>query len=144
MEDSLIEIQAEDIVADNGTEPAAQQPPEIDLYAPSLYINRELSTIEFNRRVLLECYADHPLLERVKFLAIFTSNMDEFFMVRVSGLKQQVLLGIVDTKADGLTPREQLVAIHRVVTQLYAQASDVWQEELYPQLTERGHSCAGI
>jgi polyphosphate kinase len=136
MEDSLIE--AEDIAAANGTEPAVKQSPEVDLYAPSLYINRELSTIEFNRRVLLECYANHPLLERVKFLAIFTSNMDEFFMVRVSGLKQQVLLGIVDTKADGLTPREQLVAIHRAVTQLYAQASDVWQEELYPQLTDAG------
>ncbi len=125
-------------VAGNGAGPLKNETPQVDLYAPSLYINRELSTIEFNRRVLLECYADHPLLERVKFLAIFTGNTDEFFMVRVSGLKQQVLLGIFDTKADGLTPREQLVAIHRVMTQLYAQATAVWQEELYPQLTRAG------
>ncbi len=111
---------------------------DIDLSKPSLYINRELSHIEFNRRVLQECYADHPLLERVKFLAIFTSNIDEFFMVRVSGLKQQVALGITGQKADGLTPREQLVAIHRVVTQLYAEASSIWQDELYPQLADEG------
>lgn len=117
---------------------APQAESDIDLYAPSLYINRELSHIEFNRRVLNECYADHPLLERVKFLAIFTSNMDEFFMVRVSGLKQQVLLGITKRPADGLTPREQLVAIHRVFTQLYAEATAVWQQELYPQLKEAG------
>lgn len=117
---------------------APQAESDIDLYAPSLYINRELSHIEFNRRVLNECYADHPLLERVKFLAIFTSNMDEFFMVRVSGLKQQVLLGITKRPADGLTPREQLVAIHRVFTQLYAEATAVWQQELYPQLKETG------
>jgi polyphosphate kinase len=122
----------------NGRPKTVDLPKNIDLTEPSLYINRELSHIEFNRRVLHQCYADHPLLERVKFLAIFTSNMDEFFMVRVSGLKQQVLLGITDTKADGLTPREQLVAIHRVVTQLYAEATSIWQEELYPQLDDEG------
>ncbi len=122
----------------NGKATEDEQTQHIDLSSSSLYINRELSHIEFNRRVLQECYADHPLLERVKFLAIFTTNMDEFFMVRVSGLKQQVLLGITDTKADGLTPREQLVAIHRVVTQLYAEAASIWQEELYPQLEDEG------
>ena len=68
-----------------------EKPPTIDLRDPSLYINRELSNIEFNRRVLHETQSDHPLLERAKFLAIFHSNMDEFFMVRVSGLKQQLL-----------------------------------------------------
>ncbi len=108
------------------------------LKAPSLYINRELSHIEFNRRVLEECMADHPLLERVKFLAIYSGNMDEFFMVRVSGLKQQMLLGITDSKADGLTPREQLVAIHRVLTQLFAQANSIWRDLLYPELVEAG------
>jgi polyphosphate kinase len=110
---------------------------DIDLKNPSLYINRELSHIEFNRRVLQECYnEDHPLLERVKFLAIFTSNMDEFFMVRVSGLKQQVLLGVTKTPADGLLPREQLVAIHRTVTQLFAEAMKCWCEVLQPALAE--------
>ncbi|MCB8982303.1 MAG: polyphosphate kinase 1 [Ardenticatenaceae bacterium] len=110
---------------------------EVDLSNPSLYINRELSHIEFNRRVLQECYnEENPLLERVKFLAIFTSNMDELFMVRVSGLKQQVLLGIVKTPADGLLPREQLVAIYRTVTQLFAEAMTVWHELLHPALAQ--------
>lgn len=112
---------------------------KIDLHNPSLYINRELSNIEFNRRVLEECdLAEHPLLERVKFLAIFSSNMDEFFMVRVSGLKQQVLLGITDRPADGLTPREQLVAIHRTVTHLFNQATNCWLDTLQPALTKEG------
>jgi polyphosphate kinase len=136
MSDSTTTVKS--IGSSNGRTKIAGSIQDIDLMEPSLYINRELSHIEFNRRVLYECYADHPLLERVKFLAIFTSNMDEFFMVRVSGLKQQVLLGITDTKADGLTPREQLVAIHRVVTQLYAEATTIWQKELYPQLEEEG------
>jgi polyphosphate kinase len=110
---------------------------DINLYSPSLYINRELSHIEFNRRVLHECYnEDHPLLERVKFLAIFTSNMDEFFMVRISGLKQQVVLGITKAPADGLLPREQLVAIYRTVTQLFAEAMTIWRELLYPELMQ--------
>lgn len=112
---------------------------EIDLKNPSFYINRELSLIEFNRRVLAECAnEEHPLLERVKFAAIFSSNMDEIFMVRVSGLKQQLLLGITDTPADGLTPREQLLAIHRVVTNLFAQAMEYWQDRLMPALKKEG------
>ncbi len=133
-----ITIETLDSSTGNGAELSAPQPAEIDLYAPSLYINRELSHIEFNRRVLGECYAGHPLLERVKFLAIFSSNMDEFFMVRVSGLTQQVKLGITKSNADGLTPREQLVAINRAVTQLFARANDTWQDVLYPELVEAG------
>jgi polyphosphate kinase len=110
-----------------------------DLTNPSLYINRELSSLEFQRRVLEECTSEaHPLLERVKFLAIFNGNMDEFFMVRVSGLKQQVLLGITDRPADGFSPREQLVAIHRVVTELFAQANKIWRNNLYPELSAVG------
>ncbi len=129
---------SEKSVPQNGASEKEEKPSAIDLRDPSLYINREISHIEFNRRVLLECHAEHPLLERVKFLAIFSSNMDEFFMVRVSGLKQQVLLGITKTQPDGLTPREQLVAIHRVVTQLFAQANSVLREQLYPQLDKAG------
>ncbi len=136
MTESLTAIKSDG--SKNGRSKQETKLQEINLADPSLYINRELSHIEFNRRVLQECYAGHPLLERVKFLAIFTSNMDEFFMVRVSGLKQQVLLGITDPKADGLTPREQLVAIHRVVTQLYAEATSIWQDQLYPQLQDAG------
>ncbi|KPK12933.1 MAG: polyphosphate kinase [Anaerolineae bacterium SG8_19] len=112
---------------------------EVDLKDPSLYINRELSTIEFNRRVLMEAFNEsHPLLERVKFLAIFSGNMDEFFMVRVSGLKQQVYMGITDRPADGLTPREQLVAIHETVTVLVQQMMNYWCEVLNPELDKAG------
>ncbi len=110
----------------------------IDLKDPSLYINRELSHIEFNRRVLHETQADHPLLERVKFLAIYNSNMDEFFMVRVSGLRQQMRLGVTSTPPDGLLPREQLANIHRTLTQLFAESNAIWREELQPALHDAG------
>lgn len=87
-----------------------------DLHNPALYINRELSLIEFNWRVLEEAQNEqHPILERAKFLAIYSSNMDEFFMVRVAGLMQQVAVSIVDVPADGLTPTEQLRAIRKKV-----------------------------
>lgn len=119
--------------------PATETAESIDLRDPSLYINRELSHTEFNRRVLNECYNEtHPLLERVKFLAIFSTNMDEFFMVRVSGLKQQVMVGITKTPPDGMTPREQLVAIHRTITQLFAEATNCWQKQLLPALKDEG------
>jgi polyphosphate kinase len=113
-------------------------PAVVDLRDPSLYINRELSHIEFNRRVLYECQGDHPLLERVKFLAIFGSNLDEFFMVRVSGLKQQMMLGITTWPADGLLPREQLAAIHKTLTHLFAQAKSFWRDQLHPELHAAG------
>lgn len=112
---------------------------EINLNDPSLYINRELSYLEFNRRVLQEAFdKDHPLLERVKFLAIFSGNLDEFFMVRVSGLKQQVFLGITDRPPDGLLPREQLVAIHQSVTALQEQKMNYWCNHLVPELEDEG------
>lgn len=100
-----------------------------DLTNPSLYINRELSQLEFNRRVLDEAQnRRHPLLERVKFIAIFSSNMDEFFMVRVSGIQQQFKLGISDSQADGLSPREQLFNIHRVGTALFEKQMAYWRQ----------------
>ena len=114
----------------------AADKPTIDLRDPSLYINRELSNIEFNRRVLHETQSDHPLLERTKFLAIFHSNMDEFFMVRVSGLKQQLRLGVTATAPDGLLPREQLANVHRTLTQLFSEANAIWRDQLHVQLTE--------
>lgn len=119
----------------NGAKSTAKQQ-AIDLKDPSLYINRELSNIEFNRRVLHETQSDHPLLERVKFLAIFHANMDEFFMVRVSGLKQQFKLGLATVSSDGLLPREQLANIHRTLTQLFSEANTIWRDQLHVQLAE--------
>ena len=111
---------------------------EEELKNPSYYINRELSHIGFNERVLNEAFDEqHPLLERVKFLSITASNMDEFFMVRVSGLKQQVLLGINDRPPDGLLPREQLVAINRLATALLERKMLAWRQ-LHAQLADAG------
>jgi polyphosphate kinase len=86
---------------------AAAEAPVLDLRHPSLYLNRELSWLEFNRRVLHEALDPRtPLLERLKFLGIFSSNLDEFFQVRVAGLKQQLAAGIVERTADGMTPED--------------------------------------
>lgn len=111
---------------------------QVNLKNPSLYINRELSQIEFNCRVLSEAFnEEHPLLEQLKFLAITASNMDEFFMVRVSGLKQLVYLGITDRPADGLLPREQLLAVHRAATALVERQMVSWHK-LHAELIEAG------
>lgn len=109
-----------------------------ELKSPALYINRELSHISFNERVLDEAFnTNHPLLERLKFLSITASNIDEFFMVRVSGLKQQVLLGINDRPPDGLLPREQLVAINRAATSLLERKMLAWRQ-IQAELAEAG------
>src|SRR5688500_15696031 len=90
---------------------------------PSLFINRELSWLAFNARVLQQALDRRtPLLERLKFLAIFSSNLDEFYMVRVAGLRRQVVAGVTTTPADGMTPHEQLDAIEARVRELYASA----------------------
>ncbi|MCB0154385.1 MAG: polyphosphate kinase 1 [Anaerolineae bacterium] len=103
------------IVSSNSNR-AEEAVPLYELQDPTLYINRELSLLEFNRRVLEEAQDQtHPLLERAKFLAIFSSNMDEFFMIRVAGLMQQVAAGVTETPADGLTPSDQLTAIRKIV-----------------------------
>jgi polyphosphate kinase len=106
---------------------------------PELFINRELSLLDFQSRVLEEAQDEsNPLLERVKFLAIFGSNMDEFFMVRVSGLRKQVEAGIVDLSPDGLTPREQLAAIRKRYIELDNEAHLCLQRKLLPKLDKAG------
>jgi len=111
----------------------------ISLNDPSLYINRELSLLEFQRRVLEEAQDEsNPLLERVKFLAIFGSNMDEFFMVRVSGLRKQVDAGIIEVSTDGLTPREQLAAIRKLSIELDNDAHQCLGRKLIPKLEKAG------
>jgi len=113
--------------------------PEITLKEPELYLNRELSWIEFNRRVLEEAKDPrHPLLERVKFLAIFSSNLDEFFMIRVSGLKDQVTAGVTNTPPDGMTPAEQLMAIRERVLPLMQEQRHYFYTEIIPALAAAG------
>src|SRR5512138_753283 len=101
--------------------PSEKEPP-LPLTDPSLYLNREISLLEFQRPVLEEAEdEDNPLLERVKFLAIFGSNMDEFFMVRVSGIRKQVEARVLELSPDGLTPRDQLASIRKFSAELYAE-----------------------
>src|ERR1700704_5936402 len=99
-------------------DPAANKP-EIDLKDSSLYLNRELSMLAFQRRVLEEAEDErNPLLERVKFLAILGSNLDEFFMVRVAGLAAQMDAGSVEVGPDRMSPGAQMLAIRREVKKL--------------------------
>jgi len=111
----------------------------IDLTSPSLYINRELSLLEFQRRVLEEAWDESkPLLERIKFLAIFGSNMDEFFMVRVSGIRKMVEARIMDVSPDGATPPDQLAAIRKLSQELMIEAQRFYQRKLLPKLDKTG------
>jgi polyphosphate kinase len=109
------------------------------LTSPSLYLNRELSLLEFQRRVLEEAFDENiPLLERLKFLAIFGSNMDEFFMVRVSGIRKQVEAHIPDITADGLTPPEILASIRKLSMELYEAALRCLHRKILPKLDKAG------
>jgi polyphosphate kinase len=103
------------------------------------YFNRELSWLSFNRRVLeLSHNPRVPLLERVRFLAIVSSNLDEFFEIRVAGLVQQVDSGVVEVGMDGLGPKEQLRRIHHIAGALVTEQYACWKEELLPALREQG------
>ena len=111
----------------------------INLRDPENYINREISMLDFQYRVFEEAKDEtNPLLERVKFLAIIGSNLDEFFMVRVGGLKLQVDAGVVDFSIDGATPAEQLAAIRKKASRLLVESSQYWNSVLKPALDETG------
>ncbi|MGD0226465.1 MAG: polyphosphate kinase 1 [Terriglobia bacterium] len=111
------------------------------LNSPDLYINRELSLLEFQGRVLEEAAdPDNPLLERVKFLAILGSNLDEFFMVRVAGLMKQVASGRADVGHDGRPAGVQLQLIREKVRQIAGQAHDLWRQEIQPGLEQQAIS----
>ena len=113
--------------------------PYLSVDDPSFYINRELSWIRFNRHVLDEARDEtHPVLERVKFLAIFANNLDEFFMVRVSGLQRQLAQGVLKSPPDGMTPGQQLDAIRKMLIPELEGQYYIWHEEILPCLDASG------
>ncbi len=108
-------------------------------HAQTHFLNRELSWIEFNRRVLQEAQdASHPPLERAKFIAIFATNLDEFYMIRVSGIREQVLAGITDLSPDGMTPAQIMERINHAVKPLQAEHVQTWNADIKPLLAKEG------
>ncbi|MFA5805152.1 MAG: polyphosphate kinase 1 [Melioribacteraceae bacterium] len=104
---------------------------------PENFFNRDLSWLEFNRRVLEEALNPKlPLLDKIKFASIFFSNLDEFYMIRVAGIKEQLRAKVIDTSIDGLTPIEQLRKIESTIQPMLKQLSDFWREEIIPRLKE--------
>jgi polyphosphate kinase len=111
----------------------------MNLRDPQYFFNRATSWLEFNRRVLHEAFDERtPLLERLKFMAIFSSNLDEFFMVRVAGIKQQIEAEVTQSSADGLTPHQQLEAIRTQLQPLVTEQHRFFEQELRPLLAKHG------
>ncbi len=120
--------------AKTNSEPATPDP-----FEGTTLFNRELSWLEFNRRVLDEAMDDGlPILERVKFLAIFTTNLDEFFMIRVSGLKEQIEEAVAELSPDGMTATEQLREIGKRLRPMLKKQVTYLREKVIPELTEAG------
>src|SRR5215467_3648366 len=114
-------------------------PQTLTLESPELFINRELSLLEFQKRVLHEAQdPENPLLERVKFLSIVSSNLDEFFMVRVAGLLKQAASGTQEASVDGLSAAVQLQLIRKEVRQLVEEIQSVLRNKLLPALEQEG------
>ena len=114
--------------------------PEVNFFDTSLYVNRELSWIDFNQRVLEEALSPdaHPLLERVKFISIFSSNLDEYFMIRVAGIEDQYEAGIQERTIDGYTPAEQLEKIRTMVLQQLTERYECFYNDLLPAMQKEG------
>jgi polyphosphate kinase len=127
--------------SDAGAAPGPMEatPPIPVLDADQRFINRDLSWLEFNRRVLAQATDPRtPMLTRVKFLAIFSSNLDEFFMKRVGFIKRQIETGITTATPDGFTPRPLLFAIRSVVQDLFNEQSRCFESDIVPALAEHG------
>ena len=106
---------------------------------PELYLNRELSWLAFNERVLEEAEdPTNPLLERVKFLAIFSSNLDEFFMIRVANLKRKLTAGIIEPGPDGLPPQALAPRLREMTQRLLERQQDVLNQSILPELRTNG------
>jgi len=102
---------------------------------PKNFFNRDLSWIEFNRRVLEEALdPELPLLEKVKFVSIFCTNLDEFYMIRIAGLKEQIAANVLEPTIDGLTPLEQLQQIEKKLQPMLKKVLDLWLNEIVPEL----------
>jgi polyphosphate kinase len=113
--------------------------PAVDLNDPALYINRQISWLAFNQRVLNEALSPRwPLLERVKFLAIYANNLDEFFMIRVAGLHEQLESAATEPSPDGLSPRQQLTEIGQITRRHLETASKLLSQDLLPALAQHG------
>ncbi len=111
----------------------------INLKNPDLFFNRELSWLRFNERVLEEAEDEsHPLLERLKFLSIFSSNLDEFYMIRVAGLKEQMAAGIHELPADGLHASEVIERIAKKVHTDFQRHGRILQDDIMPKLRRKG------
>lgn len=130
----------------NGKRPRPSIPPpavvdglDLPLLEPELYINRELSWLAFNERVLEEASKSrHPLLERIKFAAIVAANLDEFFMIRVAGVKRKLSLGVSEPGPDGRTPVRQIAAIREKTQQQLDAHSSLVRQQLLPELAAAG------
>ena len=121
---------------EGGAEPGMS---DIDLSDSEWYLNRELSELAFQRRVLHEAVDDrNPPLERAKFLAIVTKNLDEFFMKRVGGLKQQIAAGVTEETPDGMTPKAQLEAAFEAAEPMFERQDRCWRETVRPALADAG------
>src|SRR3954447_1664114 len=122
-----------------GSSVPGSPPREAGDVSPEEFLNRDVSWLEFNRRVLHEALDDRtPLLERVRFLGIFTSNLDEYFMKRIAGLRRQIADGVLTPTPDGLTPRQTFEAIRSLVLRMLGQQAENYLTRIRPLLAENG------